>query len=134
MGEPLVVTIPMTPPKELFPNNRASRWAKARHAKALREAAYLAAVSCRGNPDFDALGGAARIGFRLTVRWERGRARVLPDDDNVVAACKALRDGVADALALPGGDRRFVLRALTQERADRDDAGGWVRVTLEAEG
>lgn len=128
VSEPLVVEIPMTPPRELSPNARVHWAARARQAKALREAAYWATVSCRGNPAFDALAGAERIALDLTVRWEKGRKRT-QDDDNVWASFKNGRDGIAEALGID--DRRLVIRGLTQERAGKDDAGGYVLVALE---
>lgn len=130
----LTIHVPATPPVKLSPNARIGWAQRARLGKPLREAAYLA-TRAKLNDQAEArraqaaLQAADRIAVGLLICWERGRKP--RDSDNAIASCKQILDGIADGLSV--SDRRFDVRGVQQERADRDDAGGWVVVTLEAE-
>lgn len=53
--------------------------------------------------------------------------RAIPDDDNMVARCKAYRDGIA--LALGVDDKRFISHPLIH---DTPRKGGEVRIRITA--
>ena len=76
--------------------NQRDHWAvKAKRVKAQRSAAHLAFKRA----------GSGWDGCRLLVTLTRVSPRVL-DDDGVVSALKAVRDGVADALRVNDRDPR----------------------------
>lgn len=60
----------------------------------------------------------------IAVEWCCGRKAM--DSDNLVASCKPMRDGIADAL-FDGEDKRIQVGAITQTRGD-----GVTQVTLRA--
>jgi hypothetical protein len=74
----------------LSPNARCHWTAKARHTKTHRNQAKLVALSALGGQSAPAFSG-----YTLTFFFPDARRR---DDDNAAAACKAYRDGIADAL------------------------------------
>jgi hypothetical protein len=51
----------------------------------------------------------------LEIAWCCGRKRM--DDDNAIAACKPLRDGIADVL-FGGEDKHITQGTVTQTRGD----------------
>ena len=91
------------PPKDLSPNSR-THWAKrSKAAKAYRSACCLAAsqfVQNGGWPHLPTIGGDIHLWIDFYPPDRRHR-----DDDNMIAAFKAGRDGIADALGI--NDRRF---------------------------
>lgn len=93
------------PDKSLSPNARLHWGAKAKvKAKARSDAAALtmAAMPLGVREMRQAYSGAAPIPVKITFYPPDKRHR---DDDNMVGSFKALRDGIADALAV--NDRRF---------------------------
>lgn len=105
------------PPKVLSPNAR-SHWAtKSKAAKAYRYRCFLEAKAVRL---------AAPVGRVLLSLEFVPPNRQRRDDDNLLAAFKAGRDGLADALGVD--DSLFVsqVRLMTDEVCP----GGAVRVTL----
>lgn len=95
------------PPRECSPNARAHWAVKSRAAKNAKHQAYIAALAA---------------GWR-NVTWPEGalyfwidffppdrRAR---DDDNLIAAFKPQRDGIADALVID--DKRVVSRPFVRD-------------------
>lgn len=104
------------PPKVLSPNARAHWATRSKAAKAYRYRCFLGAKAVRL---------AAPAGRVLLVIEFMPPNRQRRDDDNLIAAFKSGRDGLADALGLD--DCLFV----TQCRlSDEVRAGGVVRVTL----
>jgi crossover junction endodeoxyribonuclease RusA len=105
------------PPKELSPNAR-THWArKAKAAKAYRMACYVLALQAKIIAPSD-----GRIHLWLDFYPPNRRAR---DDDNLIAAFKSGRDGLADALGID--DKRFQIHPLV-----KDEIGGFVKVRLTA--
>ena len=87
----ILITLPL-PPRELSPNARPHRMAKARAAKKYRRFAWAVALE--------------QIGRRDAPRWSRATARArfyfrdrrsFADGDNLLASLKPAFDGVADA-------------------------------------
>ena len=79
------------PAKDLWPNSRPHWAAKARAVKKARAWAYTATLAAKvPKPE-------GRMHIRLLVH---PRTANRPDADNVIAACKALLDGMAEALGV----------------------------------
>ncbi len=91
------------------PNQRAHWAARARRARYQRKVARAYARA--------ALGAKGPPRGPLTVTLTRLASRKL-DSDNLAAAMKAVRDGVADALGIDDGDERLTW-LYAQERASR---------------
>lgn len=107
------------PPKELNPNGRVHWAKKSAAAKKYRAACHLL---CKASGMVAPEGGVL-----LLIEFVPPDAR-RRDDDNCLAAFKAGRDGLADALGID--DSRFV----TQLRMSRETVkGGAVRVQLKKE-
>ena len=109
------VTFPW-PDKALSPNARL-HWSKvAKHKKAYRMASYTLALEAglRGIP-WD---GDVHLWIDFYPPDRRGR-----DQDNMLASCKALFDGLADALSV--NDKRFRLHPYV-----KDEIGGMVKIRL----
>lgn len=105
------------PPAVLSPNSRAHWSRRHRASKAYRQTCALLARAARLQvPE------SARLELRIEFVPPDRRLR---DDDNLVAAFKAGRDGLADALGID--DTRFVLRVALSKEVVR---GGEVRVTI----
>ena len=105
------------PPKELSPNARVHWAVKSRLAKKYRA-------------DCNILAKRAGIvapegGILLVLEFVPNDLR-RRDDDNLVAAFKAGRDGIADALGID--DNRFVTQFSMSKEIHK---GGMVRVTLD---
>jgi hypothetical protein len=80
-------------------SNKREHWgSKARRAKLHRDRARLMTRSVLGR-------GRRRLALPLVVTITRVSPRTL-DDDNNVAALKAVRDGIADALGVDDADPR----------------------------
>jgi hypothetical protein len=85
------VTIPV---RTYSLTNQREHWAKkARRAKSERSWAYTLTAGIR------------KLGLPLTVTLTRIAPRAL-DDDNIRAALKSIRDGVADRIGIDDGDSR----------------------------
>lgn len=99
----MIVTIGW-PDKRLSPNARLHWSAKAKAAKASREAAkYLTWGAAGGVRELRSVyDGAAPIPIKVTFFPPDNRRR---DHDNLIACCKSLFDGIADALGVD--DNRF---------------------------
>lgn len=110
------VTLPW-PPAELSPNWRG-HWAKKARAASRYRMACGWACKAAGLRAPDSLMIALHLEF---VQPDRRRR----DDDNLVAATKAGRDGIADALGID--DNRFRL----QPPVVSSEIGGFIRVRLE---
>lgn len=105
------------PPKELSPNARVHWSVRAKAAKKYRHDCYILAKAAKLKmPEGHAL-------FSMTFRPPDNRRR---DDDNMVAAFKSGRDGVAQALG--ADDYRFSLYIDVQESCP----GGSVEVDITA--
>lgn len=112
------LTLPW-PPRELSPNGRV-HWAK--KSKAAKQYRMTCRLLCMA-AGLVAPAGAVRLLIEFVPPDARRR-----DDDNCLAAFKAGRDGLADALGID--DSRFV----TQLRLSDDTVkGGAVRVRIEGE-
>ena len=101
------------PPKELSPNARVHRLAKAKAAKAYRHACWALTKEAQLVP----IGMHLKITFVPPNRQPR-------DLDNCLASIKSGLDGVADALGL--NDRAF--RPITLDMAE--NVGGMVVIEL----
>lgn len=111
------VTLPW-PPKELSPNKRLHWAQKAKHASAYRMTCFtLALQAMLEKPTSD---GRVHLWIDFYPPDRRHR-----DDDNMIAAFKPGRDGLADALGID--DKRFVCHPFV-----RDEIGGMVKVRLTA--
>lgn len=106
------ITLPW-PPKELSPNSR-THWRKAAPIKAqYRDACYILAKQSSAVIDWD---GDVHVWIDFYPPDRRAR-----DDDNMVAAFKAGRDGIADALGV--NDKRFRIHPYV-----KSEIGGMVKV------
>lgn len=104
------------PPKELSPNARVHWAVKSKKAKAYRSACYLLAKQA----GLVAPAGDLLLSLEFLPPDRRRR-----DDDNLLAAFKAGRDGLAEAMGID--DSRFA----TQIRlSDETRPGGCVRVAV----
>ena len=92
----IIIDLPW-PHKDLSPNARPHWAEKARLTKRAREGAYYAALAA-------GLGRVTGEAFRVTTTFNPP-ARYAYDEDNLKARCKALYDGVSDALGVD--DRHF---------------------------
>jgi crossover junction endodeoxyribonuclease RusA len=101
------------PPKELSPNARVHRQAKAKQAKAYRESCFWLTKEAQ-----ERLSGG-RVHLTITFVPPDRRAR---DLDNMLASIKSGLDGMADALGV--NDKIF--RPVTLDVAD--EIGGMVRI------
>ena len=92
----LTVDLPW-PHKHLSPNSRVHWAAKAKATRKARRDAYYAAKAA-------GIGEVAATEFRVTTTFNPP-ARYSYDEDNLKARCKALYDGLADALGMD--DKHF---------------------------
>lgn len=109
------VTLPW-PPKELNPNFRAHWSRRSKAAKAYRRACHVLTLEAgiRG-VDWE---GDIHLWIDFYPPDRRHR-----DDDNMVAALKAGRDGMADAMGLD--DKRFRIHPYV-----KDEIGGMVKIRI----
>jgi crossover junction endodeoxyribonuclease RusA len=106
------LTLPW-PPRELSPNSR-THWRKAAPIKAkYRDACYMLTKLARASIDWD---GDVHMWIDFYAPDRRHR-----DDDNMIAAFKAGRDGIAEALGV--NDRRFRIHPYVKA-----ETGGMVKV------
>lgn len=106
------------PAKDLHPNSRPHYMAKARAVKAARRAASLMAKPL-GKIDPEAV--------KVTCIFSPPPVKRNRDADNLLAACKAYFDGIADAIGVD--DSRFKHQAPVWGTSVK---GGNVRIVLEA--
>jgi crossover junction endodeoxyribonuclease RusA len=103
----MTITLPL-PSKGLSPNARLNWRAKHRLTKAARARARLttlAHTATHGKPTTE-----RPLNYRVQFYWPDARKR---DDDNAIAALKAYRDGIADALNID--DHSLTLTGTTHE-------------------
>jgi len=119
----MTIVLPI-PHKKLSPNGRTHWAGKSKLTKAARTRAYLGTLEAlgrlylsKGEP------GPAFHGYTLAHFFPTAAYR---DDDNADAACKAYRDGIADAL---GMDDRL-LPKLALSTMDKDATNPRVEITL----
>lgn len=103
------------PPRDLSPNARVHWARKSKAAKAYRHECWVLAMSSGVRVDFD---GPVHLWLTFYPPDRRHR-----DDDNMIAAFKAGRDGIAQALGID--DKRFRLHPWVS-----DEVGGRVRVRI----
>lgn len=111
------ITLPW-PPKALSPNARVHWSVKSKAAKAYRAACFALCKEAKlVAPVTD-----GRLHLWLVFHAPDRRAR---DDDNMIAAFKSGRDGIADALGID--DKRFVCHPFVS-----DEIGGMVKFSVTA--
>lgn len=88
----MTITLPL-PNKILSPNARPHWAQKARYTRAARHRAKLTALAAFANQP----GPHVYQHYTLAFHFPNAIRR---DDDNAAAACKAYRDGIADALKM----------------------------------
>ncbi len=115
MAEEVVVEFAQ-PAADYRPNGRGCRWRRARLAKRMRQLAYLGTLAVLRAEPGRWVGFVPRV-YDVTWFFWAGPG---PDEDNVVASCKALLDGCADALGL--NDRALHLGEVFRVRVRRRDA------------
>lgn len=109
------VTLPW-PPKDLSPNSRIHWSRRSKAAKAYRRACHVLTLEA-GIRGVDWTGDIHLwIDFYPPDRRHR-------DDDNMIAAFKAGRDGMADAMGLD--DKRFRIHPYV-----KDEIGGMVKIRI----
>lgn len=97
----------MTPDPALSPNARVHWGKKHAAAKSQRAAGRTAARSSVFHPS---LTTATTIWVAYDVHWSGRRRRM--DDDNLIAALKPIRDGIAETLK--GDDAQWITLRVTQ--------------------
>lgn len=103
----ITFVIGTTPDPALSPNSRVHWRKKHLAAKEQRAVAFSSVVNERKIfPSHD----GRDIYVRYEVEWAGRRRRM--DDDNLIAALKPMRDGVADALG--GDDKLWITQRVTQ--------------------
>jgi crossover junction endodeoxyribonuclease RusA len=101
----LVIDLPW--PQGLFPNQRLPDWQKTKLIREHRQYAYLltrsalATMTKRGEPHILPEGD-----IPLWIIGYPKPSGKIGDDDNLISACKAGRDGIAEALRID--DKRFI--------------------------
>jgi crossover junction endodeoxyribonuclease RusA len=104
------------PPKELNPNRKLHWAAKAKYAKAYREQCKLITLNEKLQVPTE-----GKLNLWITFYPPDKRAR---DDDNLLSAFKAGRDGIAEALGI--NDKRFVSHPIISEKT-----GGFVIIDIQ---
>jgi hypothetical protein len=125
----LVIESLPVPDRRLNPNKKAIRVVAARLKRQLRRDAGLAAYAAIGpdapRPVFPA---GVRVQVDALVHYP---GNVFPDDDNFIASCKALIDGVTDGGAM-ANDKQARWRTIVFEEATTR-TGATMTLTLTAE-
>lgn len=109
------IEILMMPPAECAPNRRRHWRVVSRAAREAREEATKATRIAlnNGEPGLSAFCGyVGDVVMDIEVAWHGRRTGM--DEDNLITACKPLRDGVADVLW--GDDRRVRVGDVRQTR------------------
>lgn len=121
----LRAVVPATPHACLSPNGRCHWRTKAAHAKDLRTSAEYAAMNAVALAYTPPPPGAP-IWLDVEIVWPKGRRTL--DWTNAAASCKAIEDGIFDAIR--ANDRQVAGVAVRQSRtADRQ---GETRVSVYA--
>ena len=122
----LTVTIPGCPDPALSPNARV-HWS--RRMQATRDARIAACVVVRSTMVDDWRPWPARsYVVDAVIAWGAGRKRM--DPTNLSATLKGTLDGVADGMGV--NDKHFAWGTVTQQRAEKGDRAGWVKLTITA--
>jgi crossover junction endodeoxyribonuclease RusA len=97
------------PSQKLSPNGRPNRFEKARAIKAAKAEGYVATLIAKPLRGFRFEPGRLKVTIHAhpPTAWRTG------DGDNLVASCKALLDGIAEALAV--NDRCFEVQPVSWE-------------------
>lgn len=93
----LVIPDLPVPDRWLNPNKKAERWTAARLKRQLRRDAGLVAYNAIGPDAPRPVFPTGRVLIGAVVRYP---GNVFPDDDNFIASCKALIDGITDGGAM----------------------------------
>lgn len=96
------------PNAKLSPNARTHHMQKANITKKVRGDAKLIALSA-------GVGSLDKIGLQIRVKFYPSTNR-RRDEDNVIGAFKAYRDGIADALGVDDADVEFDYKLLKETR------------------
>jgi crossover junction endodeoxyribonuclease RusA len=113
------LTLPW-PPKDLSPNARIHWTKRAKAAKAYRAECARQCAAHKWGYEWKTLQTTGRLHLWIDFYPPDRRHR---DDDNMVAAFKSGRDGLADALGI--NDRRFICHPFV-----KDQIGGMVKVRI----
>lgn len=128
-GVIVTLSMPIILTREMTPNGRQGWRAHAQTVKRLREDARRATVSHLNDLEtklYTMVYDDEPVLLDVEVEWPKGRKTM--DEDNIVAALKPVRDGIADAL-WGGSDAHVKVGKVTQTRG----AGG-LRITLRTGG
>lgn len=115
------ITMPIVLTREMGPNGRyKSLNAQRAVSRKLRQDAFRAAKSHYNDPARDDIVGGVADNFApvvmdVEVVWPKGRK--FWDEDNIVAALKPVRDGIADAF-WEGEDMHVRVGAVAQSRGN----------------
>ncbi len=112
------------PPRELSPNGRVHWRAKARSAQSVRRAAMVWAQTAT---HYARVPNFLPKSYRIVWHY-KGR---MPDDDNVVARCKAALDGCCDVFNID--DRLLKLRGVEKVHALHQPLCGYVELIFDDE-
>ena len=117
MSEPLtVIVVPLTPLPALSPNARVHWTKRAKAVGIARTAAKLATLEAVGDDQRARIAAIPHLGYRVQIAWEPKRHGAR-DEDNALASCKAIIDGIADGLGID--DQRLHIRGISFDRASR---------------
>lgn len=123
MNPALVIVLPI-PARRISPNGRGHWRPKARLTRAARtKAAFLTKQAIGETFHARGLRVPAFTGYSLAHYFPTAQQR---DDDNADAACKAYRDGIADALGINDRD----LRKIRVSTIAKDAGNPRVEITL----
>ena len=112
------------PPASLSPNSRSHWRDKARDTRHMRTISNMLTCAAMGCADINEPWPAAR----MDIHWRfAGRQ---PDDDNIIARCKPIRDGIADA-GLVADDCSIHVGSVVFERVPRRDVEVVITLTRE---
>jgi len=124
----LVIPDLPVPDRRLNPNKKAERWTAARLKRQLRRDAGLVAYNAIGPDTPRPVFPSGRVLISAVVRYP---GNVFPDDDNFIASCKALIDGITDGGAM-ANDKQARWRTIVFEEATTR-TGATMTLTLTAE-
>lgn len=117
MSETLTIKVPIAPLQDLSPNARVHPMRLHRAKARVRQLARNETNRLHAG-DHPLAQSTSPITVSISIFWEKGRKRM--DNDNALASCKALIDGVAESLDVD--DKRFVFPPIDQGR-DRTGNG-----------
>lgn len=124
----VIITVPMSPASEMFPNRRHRRGGLYPGIEAAATSRTVAMVAARN------LSVAATIAgpVELTIHAAYGYKRVTPDLDATISAVKPFVDGIVDAGIL-ADDRQIVRITATHEKlpsSRKIRASGYTELTI----